>query len=65
MRRRRIILAEFGAGLVVMVAFGVWVATAAKGPTFRALGFWLIGAGLNYGRFMRAPDRPEAAAGTG
>jgi hypothetical protein len=48
LRRRRIVLGEFAAGLVVMVAFGVWVAAASNGPAFRAMGFWLIGAGLNY-----------------
>ena len=29
-RRRRIILAEFTAGLAAMVAFGIWLATAAS-----------------------------------
>jgi hypothetical protein len=48
-RRRRIILAEFVAGVVVMVAFGVWLAAYASGLGGRAFGIWMIGAGLNYG----------------
>src|SRR5262245_59073691 len=47
-RRQRIILAEFIAGVVLMVPFGVWVATSESGPGGRAFGLWLIGAGLNY-----------------
>jgi hypothetical protein len=48
MRRRRVILAEFTAGLTVMVALGIWVAASASSLGTRILGIWLIGAGLNY-----------------
>ncbi|TJZ94658.1 hypothetical protein [Actinacidiphila oryziradicis] len=47
-RRRRIILAEFVTGVVVLVVFGIWLVTHASGLGDRALGIWLIGAGLNY-----------------
>jgi hypothetical protein len=47
-RRRRIILAEFIAGSVAMVAFGVWLTVFSVGSGGRALGVWAIGAGLNY-----------------
>jgi hypothetical protein len=47
-RRRRIILAEFTAGLAVMVALGIWLVTSASSLGTRILGAWLIGAGLNY-----------------
>jgi hypothetical protein len=43
-RRRRIIRAELITGAVVMVAFGVWL-VASSG---RAVGFCIIGCGLNY-----------------
>ena len=43
-RRRRIIRAEFITGAVVMVAFGVWLAASSG----RAVGFCIIGCGLNY-----------------
>jgi hypothetical protein len=47
-RRRRIILTEFIAGAIVMIGFGVWLTTAA-GPAFdRALGIYIVLAGLNY-----------------
>ena len=48
MRRRRIILAEFVAGAVVSVAFGIWLTSNASGLGGRVLGIWVIGAGLNY-----------------
>ncbi len=48
MRRRRIILAEFAAGAVVSVAFGIWLTANASGLGGRVLGIWVIGAGLNY-----------------
>ena len=47
-RRRRIILAEFVAGVVALVAFGIWLAASASGLGGRVLGIWMIGAGLNY-----------------
>lgn len=47
-RRRRIILAEFLAGVVVMVAFGIWLVASASGPGARIFGIGVIGAGLNY-----------------
>src|SRR5262245_34882214 len=47
-RRRRIILVEFILGTIAMVAFGAWLVTASSGIGGRALGLWLIGAGLNY-----------------
>lgn len=47
-RRRRIILAEFVLGVVVMVGFGAWLVAAASGLGGRVLGVWVIGAGLNY-----------------
>ena len=47
-RRRRIILAEFIAGAVVMVAFGVWLAAFSSGLAGRVLGLWMAGSGLNY-----------------
>jgi len=47
-RRRRIILAEFIAGVVVMVAFGIWLVAYASSPGARIFGIWMIGAGLNY-----------------
>jgi hypothetical protein len=48
MRRRRIIVAEFVVGLVVMEAFGAWLLMSSSSLGSRALGVWLIGAGLNY-----------------
>ena len=47
-RRRRIILAEFLIGVVAMVAFGVWLLASSFGLGRRALGLWVVGAGLNY-----------------
>ena len=47
-RRRRIILAEFVAGAIVMVGFGVWLATVPGTPFDRALGIYVILAGVNY-----------------
>ncbi len=48
MRRRRIILAEFVAGVAVLVAFGIWLVADATGLGGRIFGVWMIGAGLNY-----------------
>jgi hypothetical protein len=47
-RRRRIILAEFVAGVVVAVAFGSWLVASSSGLGGRIFGIWMIGAGLNY-----------------
>ncbi|MCG5440767.1 hypothetical protein [Micromonospora foliorum] len=47
-RRRRIILAEFLVGVVVMVTWGVWLLSSSSGLGSRAFGLWLTGAGLNY-----------------
>jgi hypothetical protein len=47
-RRRRIILAEFVAGVAVPVAFGIWLVAYASGLGGRIFGIWMIGAGLNY-----------------
>ena len=47
-RRRQIILAEFVVGVLAMVAIGIWVLTHTSDLGGRALGLWLIGAGLNY-----------------
>ena len=46
--RGRIILAEFTAGAVSLVAAGGWLAAASAGLGGRVLGIWMIGAGLNY-----------------
>jgi hypothetical protein len=56
-RRRRIILAEFTAGLVVMVALGIWLVTSAPSPGTPILGAWLIGAGLNYAPWQGTRSR--------
>jgi hypothetical protein len=47
-RRRRIVLAEFVFGVVVMVAVGVAILVAASGISGRLFGWWMTGAGLNY-----------------
>ncbi|MEU4399419.1 hypothetical protein [Micromonospora orduensis] len=47
-RRRRIILAEFLGGVVVMVALGSWLLASTSGSGTRLVGLWLVGAGLNY-----------------
>ncbi|MEU8154162.1 hypothetical protein AB0B94_10920 [Micromonospora sp. NPDC048986] len=47
-RRRRIILAEFLVGVVLMVTWGCWLLASANGSGTRAFGLWLVGAGLNY-----------------
>lgn len=47
-RRRRIILVEFIIGLLGMVGVGMWTLAQSAEPGARALGVWLIGAGLNY-----------------
>lgn len=47
-RRRRIILAEFVVGVIAMLAFGAWLLAASVSLAGRALGLWVIGAGLNY-----------------
>ena len=47
-RRKRIVQAEFTAGLAATVALGSWLAAEASGLGTRIFGIWLIGAGLNY-----------------
>ncbi|MEV1157200.1 hypothetical protein AB0J27_17575 [Micromonospora chokoriensis] len=47
-RRRRIILAEFLVGVVLMVTWGGWLLASSGGFGTRAFGLWLVGAGLNY-----------------
>jgi hypothetical protein len=47
-RRRRIILTEFTAGLAALLALGAWLVTAASSIGTLIFGIWLIGAGLNY-----------------
>ena len=62
-RRRRIILAEFIAAAVVMVAFGVWLAAFSSGLTGRVLGLWMAGSGVNYvplAAYAIALSRPGA-----
>jgi hypothetical protein len=46
--RRRIITAEFIAGAIGMVAFGIWLACDATSLGGRLFGVWAVGAGLNY-----------------
>lgn len=46
--RRQIILAEFVVGVIVMVVFGAWLLMASVSLVGRAIGLWVIGAGLNY-----------------
>jgi hypothetical protein len=41
-RRRRIILAEFTAGLAAMVALGSWLVAGASSPGTRLLGIWIL-----------------------
>jgi hypothetical protein len=62
-RRRRIILAEFVAGVAVSVAFGIWLVASASGLGGRIFGIWMIGAGLNYAplaAYAIALSRPGA-----
>jgi hypothetical protein len=47
-RRRRIILAEFSVGAVVMTALGLWLVAVASNPGGRVFGAWMAGVGLNY-----------------
>jgi len=47
-RRRRIILAEFIAGAVVMVVFGIWLTAFSSALAGRGMGLWMAGSGLNY-----------------
>jgi hypothetical protein len=47
-RRRRLILAEIIVGVVAMIGIGAWVLASAVDIGGRALGAWLIGAGLDY-----------------
>ena len=47
-RRRRIVLVEFVGATFAMVAFGVWLVAVASSVTGVLIGWWAIGAGLNY-----------------
>jgi hypothetical protein len=47
-RRRRIIVAEFVLGVLVMVFVGVAILVAASSISGRVFGWWMTGAGLNY-----------------
>jgi hypothetical protein len=47
-RRRRIITAEFIAGTIGAVAFGIWQLCAVASLGGQLFGAWLVGAGLNY-----------------
>ena len=63
MRRRRIIRAEFLAGVVAMEAFGLWLVLSASSIAGRGLGIWAIGAGWNYAplaAYAIALSRPGA-----
>jgi hypothetical protein len=46
--RRRIVLTEFFLGVLVSVALGCWLLARAHSATGRAVGIWVLGAGLNY-----------------
>ncbi|WP_433133513.1 hypothetical protein ACQPWW_16030 [Micromonospora sp. CA-240977] len=62
-RRRWIILVEFLVGVVLMVTWGSWLLASTNGFGTRALGLWLVGAGLNYAplsRYALALMRPGA-----
>lgn len=66
MRRRRIVLVEFVAGVVVAAAFGIWLVAYTSGLGGRMLGTWMIGAGLNYAllaAYAIALSRPGALDG--
>jgi hypothetical protein len=63
LRRRRIILAEFTAGVVATVALGTWLTTSASSLGTRLFGIWILGAGLNYtplAAYAIALSRPGA-----
>ena len=47
-RRRRIILAEFLLGVILMLFIGGWLLGHSTGPGQRAFALWMVGAGLNY-----------------
>src|SRR5260370_40644643 len=44
----RLILAEFIAGAIVMVAVGAWITVAASSAGTKVVGIWVLTAGLNY-----------------
>jgi hypothetical protein len=65
LRRRRIILAEFAAGAVGLVALGCWLAAASADLGGRALGIWMTGAGFNYAPLAAArPHCPRCSSPT-
>jgi hypothetical protein len=45
-RRRRLIRAEFTAGVIGCCGLGIWILAAGKG--WLIVGLWLVGAGANY-----------------
>jgi len=62
-RRRRIILAEFVAGVLALVGIGLWILTQSSETGGRLLGLWFVGAGLNYAPlavYAIMLSRPEA-----
>ena len=46
--RRRLVVAEFVAGTVAGLAFGIWILIADTNPAGRLVGAWAAGIGLNY-----------------
>jgi hypothetical protein len=48
MRRRRIILTEFVLGAIAMIAFGIWLVMVSGTLFDRALGLYIVLAGINY-----------------
>jgi hypothetical protein len=48
MRRRRVVLAEFLAGAIVITAVGAWIATRASSAGLTVFGTWVLCVGLNY-----------------
>jgi hypothetical protein len=48
MRRRRIILVEFIAGVIVAAVFGIWLLARASDIGDRVFGVWVLGVALNY-----------------
>jgi hypothetical protein len=47
-RRRRIILTEFIAGAIAMLAFGVWLVTVSGSALDRVLALYVVFTGVNY-----------------
>jgi len=47
-RRRRIVVAEFVAGALLLTGFGIWLLTRASSAGAVVFGGWMTGVGLNY-----------------